>query len=495
VPLSERTPQESRKYAKENKFFEEQKKRLVGIRSSKDQTLKHKYGNMESRVWRKAKKELEAALVDDNEAIHKICNNIQEWEEQIRRTNKTLKEWKEAKIAAEKKSKVAWLNKALGIVQKVPRITEEKPALVTALTAAVENDNKFRNASYQECGGDILLEITARETRYRCAKCDTDFHNFLYMGQNANMYNLFYSDVTGVYTQPSQFLKNRYSDFCKDGNRYIRFPNPLMYKPIVYALELPTNYPVDIKNHKNLFGLLKLDPGDSNIAKKLSQGLEFLKRCSGEEDDKARVEALDKPRWREMKKIFQKEYGNSSAYLDWTSPCELCHHRKLDTSFDENYRCALKMLERATNLNLDRKGSPSMRIYRHLVTDHPDVDHSLHDHDDFLFRYLRAEIDARQLKRVGDIVYEHYQPLGTYQDLMRSIKIKNLNVDVQRKAVQRLKVEWEQTTPTAGISFKNGCLDADLQFHDNVVAFSIDIFLLLFRYSLFSLLYAHVRAT
>eukprot|EP00505_MAST-04D_sp_SCG-Rhode-Island_P004521 Stramenopile-MAST_4_protein_4521 len=321
---------------------------------------------------------------------------------------------------------------------------------------------------------NVFLEVTPTETRL--------------VGTRDIVYNVVNSKSHGNFTEPSLFLKN--DDYIVrkslDGPSYIRFPNNLLYKSIVYALRLE-QYPVDLYNQTNLFALLKMTT-DDDVAQKIQYALEFLTICSGQQDDKYRVETVHKSRAKQMKRCFRDhntylmrnrrsfDYGGRLVilkrrpeiqYNDWTSKCELCHHRAVDPTFETRRMSAVVMLTHAKAFKFTN-ASIVLRIYRRLVDNFPNADHSLANRDDLLDRYIRAMIDARRLLRVGHVVYEHFRPIGTLKSLVESIDIDGMNDTIRLSALKRLKIHWTESIADTGVTFKNGCLDEHLIFHSPV---------------------------
>ena len=346
--------------------------------------------------------------------------------------------------------------------------------------AAKERFDALMKKSYPKCHGDILIEITATETRYRCMKCDKDFHGFgsIYSGDIGilgHLYNLVNANETELATNVEDYLKNRsgmsdfrdyYYEVTIDGIKRTRFPNDLLYKPIVHALQLE-RYPVNLQDGHimNLFTLLKSCPIDVQIGKKIERALLFLK-CNGTPDDKERAETVYPEFAKQVKSVMKKHRKNGYIETpDWTRKCELCHHASIDPSFQTRRESALSMLNDAVMCKLDRKGSVAMSMYRQLVVDHPNADHSIADGDELLYCYLRAEIDARQLKRVGKTVYEDFKPIGPLSKLCDHIRIKSITALMTNKVVKRLKGEWEDAEQVDGVRFNNGYIGEDGTFH------------------------------
>jgi hypothetical protein len=316
-----------------------------------------------------------------------------------------------------------------------------------------------------------VLEVSATETRI--------------VGTRDVVYNVVNSKSHGIFTEPSLFMKNDDYIVRKSlgGPSYIRFPNHLLYKPIVYALRLE-QYPVDLHNQTNLFGLLKMTTDDGDVAQKIQYALEFLTVCNSQQDNKYRVETVHKSRAKQMKRCFRDhntylmrnrrsyDYGRlvilkrcpDIQYDDWTSKCELCHHRAVDPTFETRRLSAVVMLTQAKTFKFTN-ASVVLRVYRRLVDDFTNADHSLANRDDLLDRYIRAMIDARRLLRVKSVVYEHFRPIGTLKKLVDSINIDGMNDAIRLSARKRLKIHWTESIAETGVTFENGCLDKQLLFH------------------------------
>ena len=219
---------------------------------------------------------------------------------------------------------------------------------------------------------------------------------------------------------------------------------------------MKTDYP----EGANLYEILKASP-DDDISKKLRQAKEFLQPCDKHnkfQDHRMRVKRLNATEYREINVLWKSH--------NWYKPCEVCKHEEFDPSFTERREKTYRLLCETERLKL-HKNSPTARIYRALVKEFPEADHSITDRVPLLVRYLYEIIKQNRMIRVGKMIYQNNRPMMKLSEIGSLMKME-INAALLKKARVDLENTWKETPAVTGtVAFRNGYIK-DLQFHDRI---------------------------
>ena len=337
-----------------------------------------------------------------------------------------------------------------------------------------------------ECGGKLVFEIKKKSIKYRCTKCDDTMDGYYVVrgtealrcerkGWRNSSYKIklkLEPELVKSTRCPEGVIeRSPYERGTIDeivyvnGHAHLRCRNSYLPKPEWLRVWRFADlcYPVSLRwiQGESIFKLLKSATSDPEIASKINAAIDFLK-CSGEEYDQGR----DKE-WKKINtSLFREKKKKEKRLCGFTVRCELCDHEKEDPSFIIQRQNMTTALNEAKVHGLNGKGAPVLNVYRTLVEDFPDADHSTAGLDELLDRYLKEVIRARDWKRVGKHVYEGVRPLCLLKSVSTHVSILyRLNQISSKKAIGRLKSVWPETPATVGYAFNNGYVDQQGVFH------------------------------